>query len=258
MNRLRMSFTRNARRWASSAKRQPASRKPRSRSAQTDCTTSTESNLARSRVGSFLRTTIRRYGSKARKTRSAAAGSPLHSFSSNESSGGCVMADPGAKDLPERGVGPTTRSSPGPVGRTIVGDFATSGGPGSGLWRRRSRDAMIVPPHPRPRHRPGRRAARGTDAIALRSRPSPTEGHPPGGRPNSLPLPHRPWSLRRKAATARWPGHPVSWAYSPTPAPGFRTHGRPRPPIPQELSAPRMTAGRAPFERRFQRPDWTD
>ena len=87
MNRCRVSLTRKARRWASSAKRQPASRNPRSRSAQTDWTTSIESNLALNRVGSFLRTTMRRYGSKATKTCSAAAGSPLHSFSSRESRG---------------------------------------------------------------------------------------------------------------------------------------------------------------------------
>jgi hypothetical protein len=58
--RWRVSLTRNARRCASSANRQPASRNPRNASAHTDCTTSIESNLALSRADSFLRTTIRR------------------------------------------------------------------------------------------------------------------------------------------------------------------------------------------------------
>ena len=52
MKRLRVIFTKKARSWALLAKRQPDSRKPLSTSAQMDCTTSTESNLARRRAGS--------------------------------------------------------------------------------------------------------------------------------------------------------------------------------------------------------------
>ena len=80
--RLRVALTRNALRCAAVAKRQPASRKPTTTSAHTDWTTSSESNLGRSRGDSIRRTIRRRYGSYSRNTRSADASSPLHRPSS--------------------------------------------------------------------------------------------------------------------------------------------------------------------------------
>ena len=60
MKRLRVTLTERPAGWPALAKCQPDERKPCSTSTQIDCTTSTESNLARSRACSCRRTTMRR------------------------------------------------------------------------------------------------------------------------------------------------------------------------------------------------------